>query len=78
MTSETETRLFKVISDEFSIDPSEIDRDTVAADVDGWDSLRHVMVLAAIESEFGIRFGALEIAKIGRVGDILSLIDSKV
>ena len=47
---------------------------TTAADVEGWDSLAHVQILVAIETEFGIRFRTGEIATIRSVGELVSRI----
>ena len=50
---------------------------TVAPEVPGWDSLRHVGILAAIEKEYGIRFKTLEIIRFKNVGELQAAIDKK-
>ncbi|MBF0153975.1 MAG: acyl carrier protein [Magnetococcales bacterium] len=40
----------------FIDDPETITPETTAADVEGWDSLSHTLVVMAVEREFGIRF----------------------
>jgi acyl carrier protein len=39
-----------------------------AAEVPGWDSLEHVNVMFAIESEFGVRFGPTGLAAFENFG----------
>lgn len=58
-------------------------RDSMTAhDVEGWDSLAHINLIIAIESELGIRFAAAEISGLKEpsqnVGTFLELIRSKL
>lgn len=46
-------------------------------DVEGWDSLMHVMLIVAAEKHFGIKFKGSEIANAACVGDLVDLICSK-
>jgi len=50
---------------------------TVAGDVPGWDSLRNIMIIAGVESRFGIRLSAAEIEDLRSLGDLLKLIQQK-
>jgi acyl carrier protein len=56
----------------------ELRPETTAADVDGWDSVMHVMLVLASERKFGIRFESSEIANAANVGEFVALIDSKL
>ena len=58
-------------------EPVELRDDTTAADVDGWDSIVHVMLLLAIEEELQIKFESSEIANAADVGEFVRLIESK-
>ena len=49
-------RLNEVFQDVFGDDDITVNDETTAADIDGWDSLRHISLLAAIEDEFDIEF----------------------
>ena len=51
---------------------------TTADDVDGWDSLSHVQLVAAMEEAFGIEFKSLEILSWDNVGDLIDSIEKKV
>ncbi len=50
---------------------------TRADEVDGWDSVNHVKLIIAIESEMGIRFESDEITAPENVGALVDLIISK-
>ena len=49
---------------------------TTAADVEGWDSLTHIMLLSAIEDEFGIKFDMKAVQGLKDVGAMVELIES--
>jgi len=72
-------RLKKVICDELnlSVDLVELDDNTEANEVPGWDSLNHANIIVAIEKNYGVRFKGLEILKCKNIGDLQKLVDSK-
>jgi acyl carrier protein len=48
-----------------------------AANVDGWDSLTHMVIITEIENRFGVRFKLRELNKLTNMGNLISLIASK-
>lgn len=48
-----------------------------ATDVDGWDSLTHMMIISEVEKKFGITFKLKELNKMRNIGDMIDLIVSK-
>jgi len=52
--------------------------ETTADDVEGWDSLSHVQLVAAMEEAFGIEFKSREILSWDNVGDLIDSIEKKV
>jgi acyl carrier protein len=60
------------------LDDWDIDDETVASQVPGWDSLSHVSVIAAVEERFGVRFGMRDIFGLKKVGDLQRLIDTRI
>jgi acyl carrier protein len=51
-----------------------LDAAWTAADVDGWDSLRHVEIILAAEARFGIRLESAELEGLRGVADLVALI----
>jgi acyl carrier protein len=70
-------RLGDVFRDVFDDDTLSINEQTIAADVEGWDSLAHIRLIVSIEKAFSLRFSASEIAALDNVGDMAKLIVSK-
>lgn len=55
-----------------------ITTETVASDVDGWDSLAQVMIVGEIRNEFGVKLSSTEIATLENVGAMVTAIASKL
>ena len=49
-----------------------------AKDVDGWNSLSHMMLISEIEDVFAIKFKLKDLNKMKNVGDIIEIIMSKL
>jgi len=54
-----------------------ITTDMTPNDIDGWDSMAHVNLIAAVQLRFKIKFENKELRSIKTVGDLAKLIDSK-
>lgn len=52
--------------------------DMTAADVENWDSLTHMLMITKVEEVFGIKFKLKELNKLKMVGDLTSIIESKL
>lgn len=48
-----------------------------ANDVEGWDSLSHMLLIADVEAAFSIKFKLKELNKMRNVGDMIDVILSK-
>ena len=70
-------RLKKVIFAELRLKDFDLQDDTSATSVPGWDSLSHVAILMAIESEYQIRLRPLEVVRLKTVGDLQTLVTKK-
>lgn len=76
--SEIMQKQIQVLRDVFE-DPSlEVTEETSAQDVDGWDSIAHMQVIAALEKEFKTRFALGELQTLKNVGDMATLISKKI
>jgi len=73
-------RLKKVICDELNLGVNlvEIEDNTEATEVPGWDSLNHANIIVAIEKDYDVRFKGLEILKCKNIGDLQKLVDLKI
>ncbi len=75
MGDDTLERMRRVAAETFGCAPNTIGPETVAADVDKWDSLRHLIFISALEQEFGIEFDMDAIGGLTNVGALRALID---
>ena len=65
------TAIIKDVLDEEDISITE---ETVASDVDGWDSLVHITLIGTVEDEFNIKFAMKDIVNMKNVGEMIDLI----
>ena len=49
-----------------------------ALDVEKWDSLSHMILIAEVENEFTIKFKLKDLNKMANVGDMIAIIESKL
>ena len=70
--------LKRVILQELKLDDWQIEAETLAAEIPGWDSLSHASVILAVEKAFGVRFSNVEVLKLNNLGDLQRLLDSKL
>lgn len=52
--------------------------DTTADDIEGWDSLNHVLIVVEVERRFGIKFQAAEMEELKNVGELAELIEARL
>ena len=77
-SNEIYARLTDVFQEVFD-DPDIIAVPTLtAADVEDWDSLKHIRLLLSVEKAFKVRFTASEVGNLKNVGELASLIQAKV
>ena len=68
----------EIFRDELEQENLVLTDDTTAEDVEGWDSLSHIQLVAAMEEAFGIEFKSREILSWDNVGDLIDCIQKKV
>ncbi len=51
---------------------------TTAHDVEGWESITHMMIISEIESNLGIKFKLMDLMNMNNVGDLVSMIQSEL
>ena len=67
-------KLNEVFQDVFDDEDITVNDDTVASDVDGWDSLEHINLIVAVERCFGIKFTMGETTGLKNVGEMVDRI----
>ena len=65
------TGIFQDVFDDGDITISET---TTAAEIDGWDPLTHITLLATVEEEFGVKFSMKAVQHLQNVGELAELI----
>ena len=70
-------RLNEVFRDVFDDDSIEVNENTTAADIEDWDSLNHITLIDAVESEFGVRFTMGEVSGMKNVGEMAQIIKER-
>jgi acyl carrier protein len=76
MTSSTD-RLQSLIAEMLDVPESQITAQTRRADIENWDSLNHLQLVTAIETEFGLKLTMDEIAAISTVEDFHRIIAAR-
>lgn len=67
-------RLNKVFRDVFDDDTITVTPRTTADDIEDWDSLEHITLIAAVEREFRMKFKMGEISSMKNVGEMASIV----
>ena len=78
MDKEIYERLNSVFREFFDDEEIELEPDTTADDIEDWDSLNHITLMAAVEDEFGIRFTMGEVSGMKNVGEMVEIIKRKM
>ena len=71
-------RLNEVFRDVFDDESITVNDQTTADDIEDWDSLEHINLMAAVESEFGIKFSVGQVVTMKNVGEMVDIILQKV
>lgn len=67
-------RMNKVFRDILDDDSIELCDETVADDVDGWDSFEHINLIVGIEEEFSIKIPMNKVVTMKNVGEMVDII----
>ncbi len=71
-------RLNAVFQDVFDDGSITVNDGTTADDIEGWDSLEHINLVAAVEAEFGIKFSMGQVVSMKNVGEMADIILQKL
>lgn len=69
-------KLNEIFSDVFD-EEIVVTGNTVADDIEGWDSLTHITLMSEIEDAFNIKFSMKEILNMKNVGELAEIIGKR-
>lgn len=70
--------LNEIFRDVFDDETIEVTDETTSDDIDDWDSLEHINLIAAIELEFGFKFNMGQIVTMKNVGEMVDVIAQNI
>lgn len=70
-------RLNEVFRDVFGDDSISVTPSTTSDDIEDWDSIEHINLIGAVESEFGMRFKMREVSGMKNVGEMIDIIQER-
>ncbi|HRG39116.1 MAG TPA: acyl carrier protein [Bacteroidia bacterium] len=76
--TEIVSKLQKIIATVVKHENFEMKNELSAAEVDGWDSLTHMVIITEIEKNFQVKFKLKELNKLNNLGNLIELIQSKL
>lgn len=71
------TEINSLVREVFLRDDITLTMESTAADVDGWDSFRHVEIMLAVEIRFSIRFSSSELDAMQTIDDLVRAISRR-
>lgn len=71
-------KLNDVFQDVFDDESITVTETTTADDIEEWDSLEHINLLAAVEQEFGMKFNMGQVVSMKNVGEMADIIMSQI
>ena len=72
-----ETNLAQLLADLLQIPVAEVTDELAMKDLEVWDSLKHMELIASLEEQLGIQLSFDEIVMMRSVGDIKRVLNSK-
>jgi acyl carrier protein len=70
-------RTTAVFRDLFDDDSITVTAETTAGDIEDWDSLMHINLILAIETEFGMKFSMGEVTGMKNVGEMVEILKAR-
>ena len=71
-------KLTEIFHEVFNNNDILLNDEMTAQDVENWDSLTHMLMIAKVEEQFGIKFKLKELNKLKTVGDLINTIETKL
>lgn len=67
-------KLNEVFQDVFDDSSITVNETTTSNDIEDWDSLEHINLIAAVEQEFGVKFNMGQVVTMKNVGEMADII----
>ncbi len=67
-------QLNEVFRDVFDDETITVNESTTADDIEDWDSLEHINLIAAVEQQFGMKFNMGQVVSMKNVGEMADII----
>ncbi|MDC0649744.1 acyl carrier protein [Candidatus Puniceispirillum sp.] len=77
MLDEIEVKITEIFSRVVDVPLDSVSITMTPSDVENWDSMRHIMLLLAVESDFELKFSDVEMVSIGTLAELIDLVKSK-
>ncbi|MCH5203400.1 MAG: acyl carrier protein [Oscillospiraceae bacterium] len=74
---EITAKLTEVFRDVFDDEKIELSDNTTADDIEAWDSLEHISLIAAVEKAFKMRFTMREVSGMKNVGEMIDILTQR-
>ncbi len=74
--SDVRSGVVRAITECFGCDAADITDDTIADDIEGWDSLGHTVLMMRIEKVLGIQVPEVVAANSANVGELVSALET--
>lgn len=59
-------------------DNFELNETTTAKDVDGWESVTHLLIMNDVEKTFNIKFKLMDLMSMNNVGDLINTVEKEI
>ena len=71
-------QFFTKIAEFFSVDRTSLSDNTTAANIDGWDSIRHTELILELEDMYELELPLMEIQAAANLRDLLAVIEKTI
>ena len=71
------SQLTEIFHDLFADETIVLRPETTAEEVAGWDSIKHISLIVAVEDAFGIKVKSSEMDRLTNVGDLVRFVKEK-
>lgn len=72
-----EEEIKAVIADVLGVEMGALTDDLAPGDIPEWDSLRHMMLITALEKAYAIKFRREELVDVEDLADLVALVEEK-